>query len=45
MNELYKLDNIKIKPPINRKKEKDIVAAAVSKKLRLNAGQLDILPS
>ncbi|MCR5010776.1 MAG: FAD-dependent oxidoreductase [Lachnospiraceae bacterium] len=41
MNELFKLDNIKIKPPIKREKEKDIVAAAVSKKLRLNAGQLD----
>ena len=40
MNYIYKLDNIKIKPPVNRDKEKDIVAAAVSKKLRINDEQL-----
>ena len=43
MSKIYKLDNIKIKPPINRDNEKEIVAAAVSKKLRLNAEQFDNL--
>ncbi|MCR5596977.1 MAG: FAD-dependent oxidoreductase [Lachnospiraceae bacterium] len=40
MNDIYKLDNIKIKPPVNRDNEKNIVAAAVSKKLRINDEQL-----
>ena len=40
MSEIYKIDNIKIKPPADRNKETEIVTAAAAKKLKLNSDQL-----